>query len=256
MKRFYTVFICLLAMMLSGCVISPRRTVGGGGTGSGGSGGTGATGGQLYVTTPTSILRFINAETINGNTAPDATITSSAFSVLQRLIVDTTNNRLYVVSQGNKEILIFDNASTLSGNVTPTRAIVGGNTGLTTPLDLALDTNNDLLYVADGSVVFVYASASTINGNVAPAVATPMNFVDTVGAIFLDVADNVLYEADTSGQTINQVGSPNVQIGNPQTTAQIAGPSTKLSQPRGLALDRSGRLFVSNSAAPVSITPY
>lgn len=255
MKRFFAISICAIALMLGGCVISPRRTVGGG-TGSGGSGGTGATGGQLYVTTPTSILRFSNAETINGNTAPDATITSTSFSVLQRLIVDPSNNRLYVVSQGNKEILIFDNASTLTGSVTPTRFIGGSNTGLSAPLDLALDTTNDLLYVADGSIVFVFASASTVNGNVAPAVSTPMNFVDNVGAIFLDVANNLLYEADTSGATVNQVSNPNVQLGNPQTSAQIAGPDTKLSQPSGLALDRSGRLFVSNSVAPVSITSY
>lgn len=255
MKRLYTIFICLLAMVLSGCVISPRRTVGGGGTGSGGGGGTGATGGQLYVTTPNSILRFSNAETVNGNTAPDATITSTSFSVLQRLIVDPANNRLYVVSQGNKEILIFDNASTLSGSVTPTRFIGGGNTGLTTPLDLALDTNNDLLYVADGSTIFLFTSASTVNGNVAPANGG-VAFGNTIGGLFLDVTNNLLYEADPAGATINQLSNPNIQTGFAQVSAQLAGPDTKLSQPRGLALDRSGRLFVSNAAAPVSITSY
>lgn len=256
MKRFYTIFVCLLAMMLGGCVISPRRTVGGG-TGSGGSGGggTGATGGQLYVTTPNSILRFSNAETVNGNTAPDATITSSAFSILQRLIVDPTNDRLYVVSQGSKSILIFDNASTLTGNVTPTRAIVGGNTGLNTPLDLALDTNNDLLYVADGSTLLLFTSASTVNGNVAPANGG-VAFGNTIGGLFLDVTNNLLYESDPAGATINQLSNPNIQTGFAQVTAQIAGPDTKLSQPRGLTLDRSNRLFVSNSATPVSITSY
>ena len=255
MKRFYTIFICLLAMAFSGCVISPRRTVGGG-TGSGGSGGgTGATGGQLYVTTPNSILRFSNAETVNGNTAPDATITSSSFSILQRLIVDPSNDRLYVVSQGNKEILIFDNASTLTGNVTPTRFIQGGNTTLNVPLDLALDTTNNLLYVADGSNLLVFASASTVSGNVAPA-NLPVTFGDTIGGIFLDVTNNLLYEADSSGATINQVSNPNLQTGFAQVSAQLAGPDTKLSQPSGLALDRSGRLFVSNAAAPVSITSY
>jgi hypothetical protein len=36
----------------------------------------------------------------------------------------------------------------------------------------------------------------------------------------------------------------------------IAGANTGLSQPRGLALDAAGRLLVSNSATPASITVY
>src|SRR5579871_5928344 len=158
MKRFCAFLILVLAMMLAGCVISPRRTLGGSSTGSGG-GTTGGTGGQLYVTTPSSILRFSGAETVRGNTAPTATITSTAFSNLQRLAVDTAADRLYVVSQGTKAILIFDNASTLSGSVTPTRAIIGNLTGMVSPFDVGVDTVNNLLYVADGTNIFLYNSA-------------------------------------------------------------------------------------------------
>src|ERR1700679_1931204 len=132
MKRFYAILILVLALMVSSCVISPRRTLGGSGSGSGG-GTSGGTGGQLYVTTPNSILRFSNAETISNNAPPTATLTSTSFSSLQRLVVDTAADRLYVVNQGGKSILIFDNASTLTGSVTPTRAIAGAATGFVSP---------------------------------------------------------------------------------------------------------------------------
>jgi hypothetical protein len=256
MMRFYAILVLALALTLAGCVISPRRTLGGSGTGSGGGGTTpGGTGGQLYVTTPNSILRFSSAETVSGNTAPTATLTSTSFSNLQRLIVDTANDRLYVVSQGTKAILIFDNASTtLSGSVTPTRIIAGTNTGLTTPLDLALDTTNNILYVADGISVFLFANASTVNGN--PSPASTIILGDNIGGLAFDVSNNLLYVSDPAGDTIDQLNNPNLQVGIAQPSAQIAGPDTKLSQPRGLVLDSSGRLLASNSLAPISITTY
>jgi hypothetical protein len=255
MKRVYAIFVLAMVLMLAGCVISPRRTLGGSSTGSGGGGTTsGGTGGQLYITTGNSILRFSNAETVTDNTAPTATLTSTSFSNLQRLIVDTANDRLYVVSQGTKAILIFDNASTLSGSVTPTRIISGTNTGLTTPLDLALDTTNNILYVADGISIFLFANASTVNGNPSPASTIVLG--DTIGGLAFDVTNNLLYVSDPTGDTIDRLSNPNLQVGIAQPSAQIAGPDTKLSQPRGLVLDSSGRLVVSNSLAPISITTY
>jgi hypothetical protein len=255
MKRFYAILVFALALMICGCVISPRRTLGGGsGSGSGGGTPPGGTGGQLYITTGNSILRFSNAETVTGNTAPTATLTSTSFSNLQRLIVDTANDRLYVVSQGTKAILIFDNASTLSGSVAPTRIIAGTNTGLATPLDLALDTTNNILYVADGISIFIFANASTVNGNPLPASTVILG--DTIGGLGFDVSNNLLYVSDPGGDTIDQLSNPNLQVGIAQPSAQIAGPDTKLSQPRGLVLDSSGRLLVSNSLAPISITTY
>jgi DNA-binding beta-propeller fold protein YncE len=249
MKQFYA--ILALAIFMAGCVISPRRTVGGT---PGGGGGTPGSGGQLYVTTANSILRFSNAETATGNVAPTATITSAAFSSLQRLIVDTANDRLYVVSQGTKSILIFDNASTLSGNVTPTRAISGNQTQLSSPLDIALDPNNNILYVADGFTIFIYGSASTVNGNVVPASAILIG--TTIGGLALDATNDQLYFSDSPDNVIDRLDNANLQTGTGIVGGQIAGPDTKLSQPRGLVLDSSGRLLVSNTVAPISITTY
>ena len=107
MRRTRAILVLTSALLAFGCV-SPRR---GNNTVSGGGGGTG---GQLYVATPTAILRFSNVEGANGNVAPTATITSAALSAPQHLLADTANDRLYVANQGGSSVLVFDNASTLT----------------------------------------------------------------------------------------------------------------------------------------------
>src|ERR1043166_3642532 len=114
--------------LFAGCQISPRR-----GTISNGGGG-GGTGGQLYISTPSSILHFNNAETATGNVAPVSTITGSntQLSSPQHLFLDAPNDRLYVANQGGHSILVFDGVSALTGTVnqTPTRVISGASTNL------------------------------------------------------------------------------------------------------------------------------
>ncbi|MGC2696173.1 MAG: hypothetical protein WA738_10310 [Candidatus Angelobacter sp.] len=249
MRRLYAV-LALILLAISGCV-SPRR----GGTVSGGGGG-GGTGGQLYVSTAGSILHFSNAETSNGNVAPVNTITgtSTQLSAPQHLFMDTSADRLYVANQGGSSILVFDNVSALNGNAGPTRAISGNATHLTAPIDVALDATNNLLYVADGTTILVFSSASIVNGNVPPV--RNINMGVSIGGILLDVTNDQLYVSDPADNVINRLDGASTQDVVGIVGGVIAGADTKLSQPRGLALDASGRLLVSNSAAPVSITVY
>jgi len=250
MKRFYAILVFATAFMVAGCAISPRRLPGGGS----GGGGTPGTGGELYVSTPNSILRFSNAESSNGNVTPTATITSPTLSAPQHMIVDTNADRLYVANTGGKSILIFDNASTLTGSTLPTRAISGSNTGFVNPIDVAVDTTNDLLYVADGTTIFLFASASTINGNVPPT--STINMGITIGGLLLDVTNNQLYVTDPADNAVDRLDSASTQTVVGIVGGAIAGANTGLSQPRGVALDTSNQLIVANSAAPVSITVY
>jgi len=253
MKRFSASLVFVMAIMVSGCVISPRRTVGGG-TGSGSGGGSTGTGGQLYVATPSAILRFSNVETSNGNVAPSATITTVALSSPQHITIDTINDRLYVANQGTSSVLIFDNASTLSGSATP-RALIGGATGLSRPVDVAIDTTNDILYVADGINILVYTSASTISGNQTPAASIAVG--TNIGGMFLDVTNDQLYFTDPADNAVDRLDSPNTQNGIGIVTGSIAGPDTDLAQPHGVFLNSgSNSLLVSNSGSPVSITTY
>src|SRR5262249_28601335 len=248
MRRIHAVLA--LVLVLAGCEASPRRT-----TGSSGGGG-GGTGGQLYVSTPSSILRFSNAESSNGPVAPVATITGSGsgISAPQHLFLDTAANRLYVANQGGSSILIFDNASTLTGTSTPTRVISGNATTLVAPTDVAVDSGNNLLYAADGTSIHVFASASTINGNTPPV--RNINMGITIGGLFLDATHNQLYVSDPGDNAVDRLDGASAQDVVGIVGGAIAGPDTKLSRPRGLALDGTGRLIVSNSSAPVSITVY
>lgn len=246
MRWIYAILLLSLLWVV-GC-ISPRRTVGGG---SGGGGGN--TGGQLYVATPNGILRFSNAESSNGNVAPVGTITATQISAPQHLFVDTSADRLYVANQGGRSILVFNNASTLTGATTPTRVIVGTATTLSTPIDVAVDTIGDLLYVADGTLILVF-TASTANGNTPPV--RSINMGVTIGGIFLDATNDQLYVSDPGDQVVDRLDGVSTQDVIGIVGGAIAGADTQLSQPRGLVVDVSGRLIVSNSAAPTSITIY
>ena len=247
MRRIGAILGLTIILLASGC-ISPRRN------GNVVNNGGGGTGGQLYVSTPNSILRYSNAEGSIGNVAPAGTITATVLSAPRHLLVDTSADRLYVANQGGSSILVFDNASTLTGNVTPTRVISGNATKLVAPTDVALDTTNNLLYVADGTSILVFASASTVNGNAPPV--RNINMGITMGGLLLDVTNNQLYVSDPGDAAVDRLDGASTQDVVGIVGGAIAGPNTKLAQPRGLALDASGRLIVGNSGTPASITVY
>ncbi len=243
--------IAVLALipLLTGCPVSPRR-------GTISNGGGGGTGGQLYVSTANSILHFNQAETSNGNIAPVGTINggNTQLSAPQHLFLDAPNDRLYVANQGGSSILVFDGASTANGNVTPTRVISGASTHLTAPIDVTLDPGNNLLYVADGTSILVFAGASTVNGNTPPV--RNMNSGVSIGGLFLDAPNNQLYFSDPGDNVVNRLDGASTQDVVTVVGGAISGAGTGLAQPRGLALDGSGRLLVANSATPASITVY
>src|SRR5437016_4619721 len=101
---------CLLLVFLAGCVISPRRD----GTTSGGGGGGGTPTGKLYVSndSQSSILRFDNGLTVNGNVAPAAIISGAATQLANPhyILVDTGADRLFVANLNGGNILVWDQA--------------------------------------------------------------------------------------------------------------------------------------------------
>jgi hypothetical protein len=243
----YAIAALLCLVFLNGCVISPRRTVGGGS----GGGGT-STGGKLYVTSGNSILRFDNALSATGNIAPGGTITgtSTALSSPHALQIDTGTDRLYVANQGGGSVLIFSAASTLTGNVAPSATVGGGATGLSSPVGVAVDNTRDLLYVADGTSISVFTGASSLSGtvNTTPTQSFIAGF--TISGIFVDGANNILYATDAADNTIAIYQSANAQSGVGFAGGTIVGPDTGLSQPTGVVLDPGGRLIVSNPGVP------
>jgi len=267
--QFFAAIFVLFLMV--GCVISPRRTLGGGG-------GTPtptpsptatptpnpAATGKLYVSNSGggSILRFDNAFTANGDASPAATITgaNTTLNSPSFMTLDAAADRLYVANTGDLSVVIFDGVSTKTGNIAPTRTIAGVQTGLLQPTDVALDKGRDMLYVADDIDIFVFnsASAAATNGNVPFARDISPGFA--VSAIFLDATNNRLFVADQAGDAVAIFDNASTLNGNVTPTRVVQGAATHLAVPSGVAVDGVGRLVVTNvgngTTIPPSITIY
>ena len=244
----FRALILLSVLLFAGCG-SPRRNVNIGGGG-------GSTLGQLYVATPTAILRYASALSANGTVAPTATISGSAtlISSPQHILIDTATNRLFVPNQGNASILIFQNASTVNGNVSP--SAIMSSTSFSAPVDVAVDPTKNLLYVADGSNILVFSGQSAFSGTFSAIPVTTISTGFAIAAIFLDVPNNRMLLADTTTNSVHIMDNASSQTSVALFTGTISGTQTGLNQPKGLALDSSGRLIVSNAAgASVVIYP-
>jgi sugar lactone lactonase YvrE len=256
----------VLFLVISGCVISPRRLPGDvvpgttptptpspSATPTPTPGATPAQG-KLYVSNSfdNSIFRFDQALTDSGNIPPATTIKGATTKLNQPtyITLDVTADRLFVANTRDLSILIFDNISTKTGDAAPERVIAGANTLLASPTDLSLDKGRDLLYVADDTDVQVFASAATTTGNIAPARTYTTSPAFTIAAIFVDAANDRLYLADSAGQAIDVYDNISSVAAGPITPNRtINGPSTHLGAPEGIAIDGGGRLVVTNGSA-------
>ncbi|HWX54854.1 MAG TPA: hypothetical protein VN176_09725 [Verrucomicrobiae bacterium] len=250
MIRHLLILISVIAALaIFGCASS---TTGGRGTGGGGIQG------RLYLSEPTanSVLRFDNAFTATGGVAASATVSGATTQLQspQHLLLDETNNRLFVANAAGSSILIFENATTRTGNVAPDRTISGASTTLTAPAAVAVDRTRDLVYVADGSNIMVFSPASTTNGNTIPV--RTMNIGFAAEAIFLDSTNDRLFAADSLNNGIDVYDLVSTRPSGATVASRIVtGASTGLNHPAGLGLDATGRLVVSNLNAP-SITIF
>jgi hypothetical protein len=267
-KRGFTpagICVAVFCLLLTvGCVISPRRTLGGGGgtptptpSPTGSPTPTPVATGKLYVmnTTSNTLLRFDNAFTASGNATPAATIvgTATTFNSPSFMTLDTAHDSLYIANTSDLSIVIYDGISTKNGNVAPSRTITGSS--LTNPTDVSLDKVRNLLYVADLFDILVYSSASTANGTPAPARDLTVPFA--VSALFIDGTNDRLYLADQGGNAIAVYDHASTLATGPIVANRaVQGlTNTHLSNPGGVQVDGAGRLVVSN-ASPPSITIY
>ena len=268
------VVLLFALFMMTGCVISPRRTLGGSATPTPTPTLTGtptatptptpaAPTTRLYVSNQNtnSIAVFSSALSTTGNVAPSATIVGAAttFNGPQYMAFDSAHDRLFVANTGAETVLVFDSASTATANVAPTRTIGGPISGLISPSDVAYDATNDRLYVLDVTDILVYNTISNpaVTGDRAPDrdILVPFNLT----AFCLDVVNDRLYATDAATNevaifdNVSTLNSPTAAVPASRT---LSGALTKLSQPFGVALDPAGNLVVSNSGGGGSITVY
>jgi sugar lactone lactonase YvrE len=157
--------------------------------------------------------------------------------------------RLYVADgMGRNRILVF--APGAEGNAAPVDSIYGANTGLSYPHSIAFDAAGRL-YVAnvvpppaDLYSVTVYAAGAT--GNATPiATIQGSNTALSPLSIAVDAAGRLYAANGASSITVYAAGAN----GNATPVAIIQGSRTGLNDPGGIAVDRSGNIYVGNFLA-------
>jgi sugar lactone lactonase YvrE len=168
---------------------------------------------------------------------------------------------LYVANLFGQRITAYSPSAT--GNATPAATIAGSNTSLNFPYGIARDTAGRL-YVANlgasaGSPEALTVYAADAVGNVAPIaiIAGSNTGLHNAQGIAVDAAGRFyvanLRDGGSHGDSIT-VFAANA-TGNVAPAATIAGSSTGLNVPWGIALAADDRLYVANTGGN-SITIY
>jgi sugar lactone lactonase YvrE len=208
----------------------------------------------------------------NGDVAPIAVTTDM---VSPSGIATDATGRIYVTNGLMNTVTVY--AANANGNVPPIAVIGGSNTRLANPTAIALDAGGKI-YVLNsaefpkGATTVYSNSAQFPTGNITvyPPLATgtgilneaPVATIDGSKTLLDDPAglavdsDGNLYVANAQGNpfaakknvekgsvTVYRAGSN----GNVAPIATISGGRTGLSYPLGIALDSSGKIFVTNT---------
>jgi DNA-binding beta-propeller fold protein YncE len=152
------------------------------------------------------------------------------------IFVDTVNNEVAVVDDGQDKIVIF--SRTAIGLVGPIRTIQGLNTGLDHPEGVFIDTVNNKMFVANqGQSITVYNR--TANGNVFPLqnISGDGTTLDRPWGIAVDLVNNEIVVSNERGHSVTVF--PGDGDGEIAPLRTIQGPSTGLftNDPKGVFVD-------------------
>ena len=147
-----------------------------------------------------------------------------------------------------------------TGNVAPLLTLGGGATGLNAPVGIALDPATGHVFVAnDGpGIGSVTEYADGVFGNAAPiaTIAGASTGLNTPFGVAVDPGTGHLFVTNTGPGAGSVTEYAKGADGNAAPVATIAGASTGLSAPFGIAVDAAtGNLLVANSGGS-SVTVY
>jgi DNA-binding beta-propeller fold protein YncE len=212
--------------------------------------------GNIYVANLGNDTVTVYPAGSNGNTAPSATIST----IPAGIALDGGGN-VYVV--GNDGVFVY-----AAGTFTPIATISARISGLTTDLDnpvaVAVDSAGKIYVANNGSqngnsdTVSVYAAGA--NSKVVPtATLTGSNTqLNGPAGIGLDSGGHI-YVVDNAGNGNGGSNSvtvyPEATNGNVAPSMTISGASTGLFDPQAVALDSTGKIYVSDNSDSVIIYP-
>ncbi len=213
--------------------------------------------GNIYVANDGSENGGADAITVypagsNGNVVPSATIDGSktGLDFPAGIALDSSGN-IYVANDGSEDggtdtVTVYPAGS--NGNVAPSATVSGSNTGLDDPQGIALDTSGNIYVTNDGSssgvadTVTLYPAGSTRNVAPSATVSGSNTGLDNPQGIALDASGNIYVANGGSDAPTDYPSSNDVTIysagsnGNVAPSATIAGPTTELAQPAGIAI--------------------
>jgi hypothetical protein len=197
----------------------------------------------LYVADGTSILVFSPASTVGGNAAPVRNINMGV--TIGGLLLDVTNQQLYVSDSGDNAVDRLDSISTQDVVGIAGGAIAGPDTQLSQPRGLALDSAGRLIVGNSATTVSItiYPSASINTGDALPS--ANINGGNTLlksphqMALNQNVSNGELYVLDPVAASILIFTNISTTTGNVAPARSITGSSTALvaNAINGLALD-------------------
>lgn len=209
-----------------------------------------------FVSTDAGSHTFaVTFQTAGTQTVSVTDVATSSVTGSQTIRV-TPAQLLYVANLYGNTVTVY--AAGATGNASPSNTITlpSGAGGPSNPFGVARDAAGQL-YVAGGNSILIYAAGATGNAPPTATIAGSNTGLSGPRGIALDAAGQ-LYVAN-SACSPPPCGSVTVYAsgatGNATPTRTIAGSNTALDVPDGIALDGSGRVYVSNVLSN-SITVY
>jgi sugar lactone lactonase YvrE len=222
--------------------------------------------GRIYVTNYWIDSVSVFAPGANGAAAPVATIRGSKTDLETPTgIAVNSQGKIYVVNGGDlysaagpRRVDIY--AAGANGNVAPIAAIKGPHTRLETPTAVAVDPSGRIYVVddvGDNPRVMIYPAGS--NGDIPPVaiISGDKTGLVTPNGIAFDAKEKI-YVTNDGSQFGREADSVTVYPANAQgNIAPIATISSDgIRDPRGIAVDSAGKIYVTNNDDPQKITVF
>lgn len=148
---------------------------------------------------------------------------------------------LYAVNQGGNSVTVY--ASGATANATPIQDISGSKTGLSAPFGVAVDGNGNTYVTNMDDVITVYAPNATGNEKPARTIIGPAYHQPK--SIAINPVNGDMYVARANNNAIFIYAAS--ASGSASPIGEIQGSRTGLDYPFGVALDKTGNIYVTNT---------